>query len=209
MMDLPSLIAACGLVLSPSIVGGIVDTESARKPYRINVNSKTMKVVSYSFNTENEAVSFSKDLISQGYSIDMGIGQINSINLPSVNLTVEDIFKPCPNLIALQTIFLRGYNLKVDRNLSAAQKEFAALSRYNTGHPRYGIKNGYVKKVISAKLKIEGKNTTAPLITLSTQLTLGKPQDPEQIEGIPDGFSTTSSSEGNAPDAFSKLLTEN
>jgi type IV secretion system protein VirB1 len=121
----------------------------------------------------------------------MGLGQINSINLPSLGLSVDQIFDPCTNLTALQTIFLRGYNLKPDKHLTPPQKEVAAISRYNTGHPTWGVKNGYVHKVLVAKMNLSGKPVTALSVT-KTSPVMVKHSIPFEIThaGIPDGFST-------------------
>ena len=96
------------------------------------------------------AAALAKDRLKLGHSVDIGLMQINSANLASLRMEVEDGFDACHSLDAarriLQTAFSAGS--------SEAERQAAlliALSRYNTGKPLTGIANGYADQVISAQ----------------------------------------------------------
>lgn len=79
----------------------------------------------------------------------MGLAQINSNNLVGTGLSVDDIFKPCINLRASQTILKACYD-SAHESYPAGQVALRhALSCYNTGSLINGISNGYVTKVIN------------------------------------------------------------
>jgi type IV secretion system protein VirB1 len=96
------------------------------------------------------ATALTKDRVKLGHSVDIGLMQINSGNLASLHMGVEDAFDACHSLDAahriLQTAFAAGS--------SEAERQAAiliTLSRYNTGKPLTGVANGYANQVISAQ----------------------------------------------------------
>lgn len=128
------------------IMKKVIKVESGGNPYAINVNGAT-KLSRQPSNYE-EAVVTARHLINQGYSIDMGMAQINSQHfskngfLSKLGVSVEDIFDTCTNLRAGAKVFGDAY-------LSNNKNTIHALSVYNTGNPTRGIKNGYVSKVLA------------------------------------------------------------
>jgi len=104
---------------------------------------------SWTFSSLNAAAALAKDRLKLGHSIDIGLMQINSGNLASLGIGVEDAFDACRSLDAahriLQTAFAAGS--------SEAERQAAILimlSRYNTGRPLSGIANGYANQVTTA-----------------------------------------------------------
>jgi type IV secretion system protein VirB1 len=96
------------------------------------------------------ATALAKGRLKLSHSIDIGLMQINSENLASLHMGVEEAFDPCQSLDAahriLQTAFAAGS--------SEAERQAAiliTLSRYNTGRPLAGIANGYADQVIIAE----------------------------------------------------------
>ena len=86
--------------------------------------------------------------VAAGYSVDLGLGQINSRNMPWLGLTWETVFDPCTNVAALGRVLTANYNsAKAGRDPQAALR--VALSMYNTGSQTRGFRNGYVAKVVS------------------------------------------------------------
>jgi type IV secretion system protein VirB1 len=126
----------------------IVRVESGGKPYAINVNG-TQKLIRQPHNAE-EATRWADWLVSRGYSVDMGLAQINSGNLNRLGLTPQQLFDPCTNLRAGAKILTENY-LGASRKYGGGQDALrAALSAYNTGNYRAGLANGYVAKVTAA-----------------------------------------------------------
>lgn len=156
---LANFINICGLILSNNLVYGIVSVESSGQPLVINHQNATKQ-----FKNKAEAVQYTRTLLDNNERVDMGLGQINSTNLSTLDITVDEVFDTCVNLQALQTVFLWGYDLPQDKHLTPQQKEEAALSRYNTGSPTRGIDNGYV-----ARVREKQAIALAPTVTLADQ----------------------------------------
>jgi type IV secretion system protein VirB1 len=147
MLDLAlvlALSAQCAPGVSPQTLAAIAHAESRFDPLAIGVNrGRAVRQP----RTRQEAVRTARDLIAGGSSIDLGIAQINSGNLGRLGLSVEEAFDPCRNLAAAATVLRAGYH---PASPSAQDRQRAlrvALSRYNTGHPERGFRNGYVARV--------------------------------------------------------------
>jgi len=96
------------------------------------------------------ATALAAALIAAGARPDLGLAQINAGNLPALGLEVADAFDPCRNLDAAARLLQSGYRRarRAGEGEQAALRE--ALSRYNTGDPRRGLRNGYVARVEAA-----------------------------------------------------------
>lgn len=130
------LLVMCAPAVNPITMAAVVKQESGGHPWVLNNNTSRQ---SMSFRTKAEAVSAAVAAIAQGQSVDMGLAQINSKNLPGLELTVEQVFDPCTNVAAGARILGEGY--RQSRSL------VGALSNYNTG--RFDSKPGaaYAQKV--------------------------------------------------------------
>lgn len=145
-MDFLSLAQACAPVVDPKTLAAIVRTESGFNPLAIGINARVR--LARQPQTKTEAIATAKQLISRGYNIDMGLGQINSANLPKLRLSIDDVFDPCKNLSASGMILQASY-LKAKQSGQGEQSALhSALSAYNTGSFQRGFHNGYVQKVI-------------------------------------------------------------
>ncbi len=158
MIDL-ALIEACAPNVHSSTIQAIIQVESAGDPLAVNVNKKNG--VAYplpkKFELTDEAVRGAKKAISAGYTVDLGLMQINSVNLARLGYSVEDMFNPCKNMAAGARILEENYMraLPLHRNEQAALR--AALSAYNTGSFSRGFTNGYVQRYVphTAKTAVE------------------------------------------------------
>ena len=94
-----------------------------------------------------DAVATAKRYIAAGYSVDLGLGQINSRNMRKLGLNWETVFDPCTNIAALGQILTQNYQAVADgRHPQSALR--LAISLYNTGSTSRGFRNGYVAKVV-------------------------------------------------------------
>ncbi len=168
-------VGQCGLILVSHLISAIVTVESGGDPFAVHHNGDQ-----YFFLDANAATEYAKPIVEAGGNIDLGLGQINSANLKSLNLSVESAFEPCANLQAAQTVFLRGYNLPEDAALSNDEKLMAAISRYNTGNAMSGVLNGYVGRVLTAQEKHHSTTNPSPV-----------PVDLASQGFVPDGYSQT------------------
>ena len=126
----------------------IVKVESGGNPLAINVNG--LRRLARQPRSKKEALAWSEWLIDRGYSIDMGLTQVNSANLGRLRANIQAMFDPCANLAAGASILTSEY-ANASRLMGSGQDALrAALSAYNTGNHRAGIANGYVARVSAA-----------------------------------------------------------
>jgi type IV secretion system protein VirB1 len=124
---LAQLSTTCAPQVALETLTAIARTESGLDPFAIHNNSTGR---SYRPHDQAEAVRITALLLAAGDSIDAGLMGINVGNWRWLGLTVETVFDPCQNIRAGATVL-------------------TALSRYNTGSPTRGFRNGYVQRVVS------------------------------------------------------------
>jgi len=144
--DLSALVQQCAPAVGQTTMQAIIRTESAGNPWALGDNTVRLQRQP---TTKEEAVAAAKDLISQGHSVDMGLGQVNSKNLAALGLTVEQVYEPCTNIKASATILTAAYQRAVKQHGAGQDALLAALSAYNTGSLTLGFGNGYVQKVVA------------------------------------------------------------
>ncbi|MDR2031359.1 MAG: lytic transglycosylase domain-containing protein [Azoarcus sp.] len=145
-MDFIALAHECAPWVAPETMAAIVRTESSFRPWAIGVNGGAK--LARQPESKDEAIATAQWLLDHGYSVDMGLGQINSSNLAKTGLTVEDAFDPCKNLTAAASILSRNYQAAYRQVKDEQAALQAALSAYNTGSFTRGLTNGYVQKVL-------------------------------------------------------------
>lgn len=146
-MDFNALVAECAPWVAPQTMAAIVKTESQFNPLAININGGAQ--LERQPATKEEAVVTAKWLLANHYNIDLGLGQVNSVNLAKTNLSVEDAFDPCRNLAASATILQWNFESASKRIPEQQAALQAAISAYNTGSFTKGFSNGYVQKVVN------------------------------------------------------------
>ena len=139
-----ALASQCAPNVAPQTVAAIVQTESHGHPFALNVNGGLQPPAP---SDAASAAATAKRYIVAGYSVDLGLGQINSRNMRWLGLTWETVFDPCANIAALGRVLTQNYNTAVaGRDPQTALR--VALSLYNTGTSSRGFRNGYVAKVL-------------------------------------------------------------
>lgn len=139
-----ALAAQCASNVAPATVAAIVMTESRGRPLAINVNGGVQPRPQ---TDAMQAAAVARRYVAAGYSVDLGLGQINSRNMRKLGLTWATVFDPCTNIAALGRILTGNYEVALSgREPQAALR--VAFSLYNTGSPSRGFRNGYVGKVV-------------------------------------------------------------
>jgi type IV secretion system protein VirB1 len=139
-----ALASQCAPSVAPETVLAIIQTESSGEQFALNVNGGRQPARQTS---AADAAATARRYVAAGYSVDLGLGQINSRNMRWLGLTWETVFDPCTNVAALARVLTTNYNLvKAGRDPQTALR--VALSMYNTGSQTRGFRNGYVAKVI-------------------------------------------------------------
>lgn len=134
-----TLISQCAPGVSPETMRAIIMTESGGNPYAIaNVTDGGSKY----FTTEEEAVNHAKKLTTDKKNFSAGLGQINSRNFQTLNLTHESVFSPCANIRAAAAVLKTCWD-KYETKGGDQQKILRdAMSCYYSGNN----KRGYVKE---------------------------------------------------------------
>ena len=159
-----ALALQCAPAVAPETVLAIIHTESRGYPFALNVNGGRQPARQ---NTAAEAAATAQRFVAAGYSVDLGLGQINSRNMRWLGLTWQTVFDPCTNVAALGKVMTSNYNaVKPGRDPQTALR--IALSMYNTGSQSRGFRNGYVAKVVGnagiADLQMSYSTTSTPPI---------------------------------------------
>jgi len=138
-----ALSARCATSVAPETMLALIQTESRFEPLAIGVNGAASPPPPVSV---AKAAALARHYIALGYSVDLGIGQINSRNLGALGLSIEDSFDPCRNLAAAAQLLSTNY-LSANRRFDGVTALGVALSLYNTGDATRGYHNGYVGRV--------------------------------------------------------------
>jgi len=124
----------------------IARTESGIDPWALYDNTTGQ---SFRPSSLMEAITDAEQQIDRGDSVDLGLMQINSANLPALGLNVTDALDACHSLAGAAAVLRAAYggeNTHADQQVAL----LLALSRYNTGTPFKGIMNGYARAVLES-----------------------------------------------------------
>jgi type IV secretion system protein VirB1 len=142
---LGTLLNACAPNIGPRTMTAIVRVESDGNPLSIHDNTSN---VSFQPVDLVEAMAWSKALLLQHHSIDLGLAQINSANLPRLGMSLREAFDPCTNLRGGATILSSDYRSAVFQFGAGQYALRRAIGAYNTGSLFAGF--SYVDKILRA-----------------------------------------------------------
>lgn len=130
--------------VAPVTLEAVIRVESGGDPLSLNVNRLAGPQPRPA--TIAEAVTLAQRYIAQGYSVDLGLMQVNSRNLDALGYTIEQVLDPCTNIRGGAAILTADY-AEAARSKGEGQGALqAALSAYNTGSFYRGFANGYVAR---------------------------------------------------------------
>lgn len=133
----------CAPNVAPQTIEQIITVESSGNPLAINVNKGRL---ARKPSDAADAAALARDYIAKGYSVDLGLMQVNSRNLPRLGYSVEDMFEPCKNIAAGARVLTAFYAAAKPKYADEQSALRAALSAYNTGNFVDGFTNGYLAK---------------------------------------------------------------
>lgn len=117
---LPAAFLACAVGVAPATLEAIIKVESLGNAAATHVN--------------------------RNGTVDLGLMQINSTNLPAFGLSASQVMDPCTNIRVGTAILRRVYASAVSIYGEGQKALQVALSMYNTNSPYRGFANGYVAK---------------------------------------------------------------
>jgi type IV secretion system protein VirB1 len=142
---LAQVLTACGINTGIHTMSAIVSVESGGNPNAIHDNTTGR---SYFPQQSADAVALASGLVGAGHSVDLGLAQINSGNLPGLGLSVQSMFDPCINVRAGAQILSGDYSRAVQRFGPTEYAALRAIGAYNTGQLTAG--DTYITKVLDA-----------------------------------------------------------
>ena len=138
--------------VAPETLASFAHYESRLEPYAIHDNTTGASLHPES---QAQAIALAMSLLTQQHSLDLGIMQVNSANLPRVGLTVATAFDPGQSIRAGAVILVEAYQQCRHDGAVAEQAALrCAASVYNTGKEEAGIANGYQARVWRAAAQI-------------------------------------------------------
>jgi len=152
------LISSCAAGVNPRTMTALVHVESGGDSLAIHDNTWQ---TSYAAPNAATAVAWANELVGMGHSVDLGLSQINSYNLPSLGLSVTNVFDPCTNLQAGASILSADYRAAIAHFGPGQIALRHALGAYNTGSLYAG--QGYINQIlVAAGLPPEYDASVAP-----------------------------------------------
>lgn len=137
-----ALAQQCAPGIAPEAIMSIATVESRLDPLAINVNH----VGRLRPKSTDDAVALATHWIGAGYSVDLGIAQVNSYNLGWTGLSITTAFDPCANLAAAAKILEAAY-ARASHEATGLDAISRTFSLYNTGDTVSGFRNNYVARV--------------------------------------------------------------
>jgi len=143
-MEFTALATRCAPLVPADTLDAVARTESGLDPWALHDNT-----TGQSEKPENPrlALAQAEHWLGRGDSVDIGLMQINSANLPALGMTAATALDPCSALAGGAAVLRSAYG----GGSTSADQQVAllmALSRYNTGTPFKGIMNGYARTVL-------------------------------------------------------------
>jgi type IV secretion system protein VirB1 len=136
---------ACAANIAPVTLEAVIEVESRGDALALHVNGQATQP--HRPADAREAAVLARNYIAQGYSVDLGLMQVNSRNLPALGYTVEEVLNdPCTNIRAGAAVLTADYAAAVRVHGEGQAALQAALSAYNTGDFNRGFANGYVAR---------------------------------------------------------------
>ena len=145
LVAIAQLARTCAPEVAPEAVVPLVITESGGNSLAINVNRGWPIRV----NSIDDGAALARRYIAAGYTVDIGLAQINSANFERLGVTLKGAFDPCTNLSLASTLLQAAYGV-ASRHFTGLDAISATFSLYNTGTLTRGFLNGYVGRIWSA-----------------------------------------------------------
>ncbi|SPE27243.1 Transglycosylase family protein [Burkholderiales bacterium] len=146
-MDFDATAYRCAPYVAAATARALVRAESDMQPWAIHVSGARLDRQP---RTQAEAIVTAAALRAAGWDFDAGLAQINVRNIDRLGVPLERVFDPCTNLGLMQRILGECYWRARQSDCCEQRALREALSCYNAGSLREGLRNGYVARVVHA-----------------------------------------------------------
>jgi soluble lytic murein transglycosylase-like protein len=140
-------------------MAAIVQVESGGDPFAIGDNTVRR---SYFPRDRATAERLTRRLLDAGHLLDLGIAQIDSMNLSCFGATAHTIFDPCTNLSVGARILSGDYAFAARRYGDGQVALRHAIGMYNTGRLNAGAR--YIARVVAAAEIRDGDARTSRVV---------------------------------------------
>ena len=153
------LAAKCAPSAAGDTLQAVALTESALYPFALSLNYPAT-VAAYNGldnqevylsrqpETLDEAIHWTRWFHSHGYTVSIGLMQINSENAPRYGVTVRQLFDPCTNVAIGARMLGEIYSTTQHSGKPDVNSLISTFSAYNSGSFTTGSKNGYAATVM-------------------------------------------------------------
>jgi type IV secretion system protein VirB1 len=141
---IPAALLACAPNVARVTLEAVIRVESGGNPLAIHVNGLRLQPAPAT--SAAAAARTAERYILRGYSVDLGLMQVNSRNLVALGTTVDRVLDPCTNIRDGAAILTADYAGAARSRGDGQPALQAALSAYNTGTFYRGLANGYVAR---------------------------------------------------------------
>ena len=152
--DPAALMRHCAPRVAMVTMSKLIYVESKWNAYALNINYRGWHLAHQPRNKEEAVVTLRYLLATysgiKAFSVDAGVGQINSRNFARLGIADEQLFEPCENVRAAETILVDCYVRAQPMRRGEQAALASAISCYNTGTFFRGFEHGYVRKVYRA-----------------------------------------------------------
>ena len=150
-----SLTHVCASTVPTDTLAAIARTESALYPFALSINypqtaarnagfANSTMLLARQPATLAEAVGWATWFESHGYTVSIGLMQVNTQTAKLYRVSLQQLFDPCANVRTGAAIITTYYHQSHRSVPSTSEALLNAISAYNTGNTNSGYSNGYV-----------------------------------------------------------------
>ena len=148
----------CAASVPNDTLAAITRTESAFYPFALSINYPQNSARRAGFENSSmllarqpqnlaEALGWATWFEQHGYTVSIGLMQINTQTARLYRVSIRQLFDPCLNVHTGAAILNDYYHLARRPTATPSQALLDAISAYNSGNSRTGYQNGYVGEV--------------------------------------------------------------
>jgi type IV secretion system protein VirB1 len=157
--EFAELAGRCAPSVAVETILAVAQTESTLHVDSLSLNRPIQAARSVGFNhrrpdllrqprTRTEAIRWMQWFSARGYTVSVGLMQVNIENARLFQLTPIQLLDPCTNISVGAALLADNYRNGIEHHQEPQQALLDAISMYNSGSATMGYTNGYVDTVL-------------------------------------------------------------